>query len=141
MTRTLALLLVGSALGLAHAQEKAPPKSQTEIAYPIPLDKTDKVATKAGKWNEPNPISSDTDLTKLVGDATTRKKILDAVDFKTHVLLIFSWSGSGKDIVEAKIVEETPKEVRFSLSPGATDDLREHVQMFAVKKETRWTAK
>ena len=141
MARTLVLLLVGSALGLAHAQEKAPPKSQTEIAYPIPLDNTDKVAAKSGKWNEPNPISSVDDLTKLVADANTRKKILDAVDFKTHVLLIFSWSGSGKDTVEAKIVEETPKEVRFSLNPGATDDLREHVQLFAVKKETRWTAK
>lgn len=141
MTRILALLIAVAVPCIAFAQDKEKPTTRTELAFAIPLDKADKVATKAGKWNEPNPISSVDDLTKLVGEAATRKKILDAVDFKTHVLLVFSWSGSGKDAVEAKIVEETPKEVRFSLNPGATDDLREHVQLFAVKKETRWVAK
>ena len=141
MLRILALLVAVAASGVAIAQDKEKPTTRTEVAFAIPLDKADKVAAKAGKWNEPNPISSVDDLTKLVGEAATRKKILDAVDFKTHVLLVFSWSGSGKDVIEAKVVEETPKEVRFSLNPGATDDIRENVQLFAVKKETRWIAK
>ena len=141
MIRTFALLLVAALVAPVQAQETDPPKPKTEIAFAIPLAKTDKLAVKDGKWSEPNPISSVDDLTKLVGDATTRKKILEAIDFKTHVLLVFSWSGSGQDAVEAKIVEENPVEVRFSLKPGATDDLRSNVQLFAVKKETRWTAK
>ena len=141
MIRTCGLLLIVALAGFAPAQVKDPPKPSTEVAFAIPLDKADKVAAKAGKWNEPNPISSVDDLTKLVGEAAVRKKILDAVDFKTHVLLIFSWTGSGKDVIEAKVVDETSDEVRFSLNPGATKDKREHVQLFAVKKETRWIAK
>ncbi len=141
MTRILVCLLAVAASGAVIAQDKEKPTSRTEVAFAIPLDKADKISAKAGKWNEPNPISSVDDLTKLVGDAAARKKILDAVDFKTHVLLVFSWTGSGKDVVEAKVVEETPKEVRFSLNPGDTNDARENVQLFAVKKEIRWIAK
>ena len=141
MIRTFAILLVAALIAPIHAQETDPPKPKTDVSFAIPLAKTDKLAAKDGKWSEPNPVSSVDDLTKLVGDAATRKKILEAIDFKTHVLLVFAWSGSGQDAVEAKIVEENPMEVRFSLKPGATDDTRSNVQLFAVKKEIRWTAK
>jgi len=137
MLRTFGLLLALAALGVVQAQDK--PKIAKVIE--IPLGATDKVAVKSGDWDKPHPISADDDLKKFISDAPTRKKVLGAIDFQTHVLLLFAWQGSGGDKIAAKIVEETPQEIRFTMKAGATDDIRQNVQLFAVAKETRWTAK
>lgn len=137
MLRTFGLLVAVAAIGLVQAQDK--PKLAKIVA--IPLDKADKVDVKSGDWDKPHPVSADDDLKKFVSDAPTRKKVLDAIDFKTHVLLVFAWQGSSGDKVAAMIVEETPQEVRFTMKAGATDDVRQNVQLFAVAKETRWIAK
>ena len=137
MFRTVALLSAFAAFGFAIAEDK--PK--TDVVVAIPLGKADKVDVKSGDWDKPHPISADDDLKKFISDAPTRKKVLGSIDFQTHVLLLFAWQGSGSDAIAAKIVEETPKEVRFTMKAGATDDVRQNVQLFAVAKETRWTAK
>ena len=137
MFRTAAVFSVFAAFGFGLAEDKPKP----DLVVAIPLVATDKVAIKAADWEKPYPITDADDLKKMVPDAATRKKVMDAIDFKTHVLLVFAWQGSGGDAIGAKIVEETPKEVRFTLKAGATDDVRQNVQLFAVAKETRWTAK
>ncbi len=137
MIRTLGVLALLIAFGFASAEDK--PK--TGLVVPIPLDKADKVEAKSGEWDRPHPISDADDLKKFVPDAATRKKVMDAIDFKTHVLLVFAWQGSGGDRLAAAVTEDVPQEVRFALKAGATDDTRQHVQLFAVKKEARWTAK
>jgi hypothetical protein len=137
MIRSLAVAIALAGIGIALAEDK--PKPGPVVA--IPLEATDKVSVKSGDWDKPHPIAADDDLKKFITDAPTRKKILESVDFNTHVLLLFAWQGSGGDRVAAKIVEEAPKEVRFTMKAGATDDIRQNVQLFAVAKETRWTAK
>lgn len=141
MNRFLSFLTIAGFLVTSSHAVAQDTKPKADVLVKIPLEPSDKIAAKSGKWSEPTPITGSDDLMPLVGDVATRKKILDAIDFKTHVLLVFAWSGSGGDVVEGKITDDTPAEARFSLKPGATDDVRSHVQLFAVKKETRWIAK
>lgn len=137
MARTIAWLVVLALFGIALAQDK--PK--VGKVMPITLDKADKIDVKSGEWDKPYPVTADDDLKKFISDAPTRKKVLDAVDFKTHVLLVFAWQGSGGDRIAAAIAEDAPENVRFILKAGATDDVRQNIQLFAVPKEMRWTAK
>ena len=137
MIRTLGFLSLLAAVAFAHAEDQPKPGK----IVPIPLEGTDKIAVKVGDWNKPTPVSDSDDLKKFVTEPATLKKVMEGVDFKTHILLVFAWQGSGGDKLTAALTDDTPQEVRFTLKPGVTDDLRSHVQLFAVKKEVRWTAK
>jgi hypothetical protein len=90
-----------------------------------------------GDWNKPQVIRSDEDAAKHFdkeGLAALGKK----VDLKKQIVLIFAWKGSGQDRLSYTVAESFPEQIAFSLKPGATDDLREHVHVFALRSNVKW---
>ena len=132
---TFVLLFAVSVAAVAEDKPIGQPVVEVKLA------KDDKFEVKPGKWSTPSVVKSEDELKKLVPDEATRGKIAKAVDLKTHDLLVFCWQGSGGDKLSYTILESYPEQVRFSVKPGATDDRRTHVKLFAVRKDVTWSAK
>lgn len=65
----------------------------------------------------------------------TSEAIEKQVDFTKEHLLLFKWSGSGRDKLEFSVEEgKDGPVVVFKLTPGLTRDLRQHSRLFAVSK-------
>jgi hypothetical protein len=137
MTRLLMIPLVALFGILARADDKKPAAAFTEIA----VEKGDKIEAKGGKATEPVKITSAAELEKAVPDETTRTRLAKLVDFKTHVLLVFAWQGSGQDKLEYTVLQSDPPQVEFTVSPGRTKDLRSHVHLFVVRSDVKWSVK
>lgn len=138
MTRLFAALAAAVVLvAAAPAEEKKLKEAIVEIAN----DKADKIETKDGKWNTPMAVTSEKELEKAIPDEETRKRIAKLVDFKEQVLLVFAWEGSGGDKLEYVVLESYPEQIKFSYKAGATDDLRKHVKLFALRKNVKWSVK
>ncbi len=136
MTRA-AFALVFAVSVAAVAEDKPVGKP----VFNIKLDKDNKIEVKPGKWTVPSVAKSEDELKKLVEDEATRAKIAKAMDLRTHDLLVFCWQGSGGDKLTYTVAESLPEQVRFTVKPGVTDDLRTHVKLFAVRKNVTWSAK
>lgn len=87
------------------------------------------------KWSEPVVIKTAEDAAKHFGKAP------DGVDFKKQIVLLFAWQGSGGDKLEYAILESFPEQIPFSLKPGLTRDLRQHIHVFALRSNVKWSIK
>ena len=58
------------------------------------------------------------------------------MQFETHGVLVFQWSGSGRDALAIKTVHDGV--VTFQYTRGRTRDLRQHVQAFVLDKRIGW---
>jgi hypothetical protein len=69
----------------------------------------------------------------------TPEAIQKQIDFTKEHLLLFKWSGSGRDKLEFRVEEgkEGPVVV-FKLTPGLTRDLRQHSRLYAVTNNATW---
>ena len=141
MTRLLAAAALLALVAPAPADDKKEEKKVKEAIVEIAVDKADKIETKGGKATAPTAVTSDKELEKAIPDEDTRKRIAKLVDFKEQVLLVFAWEGSGQDKIEYVVLESFPEQIRFSYKPGATDDLRRHVKLFALRNNVKWSAK
>jgi len=64
---------------------------------------------------------------------------LDAlVDFNRQHVLLFAWSGSGRDKLTYEVLESVPEQVAFTYQPGRTRDLRRHAYAFALRNDVTW---
>jgi hypothetical protein len=124
--------------GLVGAEE---PKKRNEPTYPIAVQKADKIGVKPGKWNAPTVVTDPKELEAAIPDADTRKRIAGEVDLKAYNLLIFCWQGSGGDKLDTLILESFPEQLKFSLKPGVTDDLRTHTLLVTARKNVKWSTK
>ena len=65
------------------------------------------------------------------------------MDFGTEQLLLFTWSGSGRDKLtpEFKVLCSKSKEaeVVFRYTPGGSTDRKAHARLFVVPKDKRTT--
>lgn len=69
-------------------------------------------------------------------DATGRAAAKKAVNFAKEKLVVFAWSGSGRDQLTAELQTRGPKRVAvFRYRMGETDDLHRHTQAYAVPKD------
>lgn len=69
------------------------------------------------------------------------KKLAEKVDFSQQIVLVFAWRGSGQDRLESRVAESFPEQVTFSLVPGRTKDLRQHVEVYALRSNVKWTVR
>jgi hypothetical protein len=91
-------------------------------------------------WNKPIVIKSQDDAAKHFGkDAVA--EIAKKVDFKKQIVLVFAWQGSGGDKLEYQVLESSPEQIPFSLTPGRTKDLRSHSRVFALRSDVKWSVK
>ena len=57
------------------------------------------------------------------------------MSFETHRVLLFTWSGSGRDRLDFDLGDG---KVIFRYVPGRTRDYRKHQKAFAVTKSLTW---
>lgn len=69
------------------------------------------------------------------------KKLLEQVDFAEQHVLLFAWAGSGRDKLTFDVAESYPEQIQFKLARGMTRDLRQHVRVFAIRSNVKWTTK
>lgn len=100
----------------------------------------EKTAFKDSVWNKPIVIKSRDEAAKHFGKDEL-EAIAKKVDFKKQIVLVFAWQGSGGDKLEYKILESFPEQIPFSLRPGATDDIRAHSRVFALRANVKWSVK
>lgn len=70
----------------------------------------------------------------------TIETLADKIDFDKQQLLIFAWEGSGQDRIfgrTAKAKDELT--TRFHYTPGSTEDLKTHVQVYSIPKDIEWS--
>ena len=63
------------------------------------------------------------------------------VDFEKQVVLVFAWRGSGQDRLTYAVAESFPEQIFFTVKPGRTRDLREHVQVYALRANVKWSVR
>jgi len=74
-------------------------------------------------------------------DEANLKKLAEKVDFTQQVVLVFAWRGSGQDKLESTVAESCPEQIRFRLLHGRTRDLRQHVEVHALRSNVKWTVR
>ena len=89
-------------------------------------------AVEASDKKEPDKVARE--ITDRTSEAIQKQ-----VDFNKEQLLLFKWSGSGRDKLELRVEEEKAGAVVvFKLTPGLTRDLRPHVRLYAVANDAAW---
>ena len=61
-------------------------------------------------------------------------KALAKVDFTKRKLVVFVWSGSGRDEIQPVVKESYPEQISFTKTRGRTRDLRQHFVVFSIRK-------
>ena len=93
-----------------------------------------------GAFGLPTLIRDETQLDRMFGDVDVATSISEQVDFATEELLVFSWQGSGQDMLTPTVVEEEDGvAVVFEYTQGLTRDLVGHTALFAIDQDVDWT--
>jgi hypothetical protein len=73
---------------------------------------------------------------KAFADDAGREAAKKQVDFATEKLVVFAWSGSGRDRLTPELKTDGKKVTAvFAYKVGETDDLRRHAVAFVVPKD------
>ena len=110
-----------------------------------PIKQIEKLAPKrtvfeGSSWKKPLVLKSEKEAAEHF-DADELAKLTKQVDFAKQFVLLFAWRGSGQDKLDAAVAESYPEQIFFSHTPGRTRDLREHVRVFALRSNVRWSVK
>jgi hypothetical protein len=88
-----------------------------------------------GSPTEPTIIADADALARAFPDAKAQARIKEQVDFAKQQVVYFRWAGSGQDRITSREVKDGAKVmVIFDYTPGLTRDLRQHQELFAVRK-------
>jgi len=91
-------------------------------------------------WTKPQVLKSVEESEKLFG-----KEGLDSlakeVDFAKQIVVVFAWRGSGGDKLNYTVAESSPEQIVFALVRGRTRDLRQHTQVYVLRKNVVWSVK
>ena len=85
----------------------------------------------------PLQIRTSQELVKAFGKEQAAK-IQKQVDLEHQVVVVFAWKGSGQDQLNYTILKSNPPQYRFSFVDGETDDLRQHVHVYALRLDIKW---
>lgn len=89
-------------------------------------------AVEASDKKEPDKVARE------IADRSS-EAIQKQVDFTKEHLLLFKWSGSGRDKLEFAVEEGKDGPVLvFKITPGLTRDLRQHSRLYAVTNNATW---
>ena len=84
---------------------------------------------------KPFVIRDGKELAKVFADEADQAALGKQADLDKQFLLLFSWSGSGQDMLAH---QERDGKVVFKYTRGLTRDLRYHVKLYALKKGASW---
>lgn len=71
-------------------------------------------------------------------DAESLANLKKQVDFDKRFVLVFAWSGSGRDHLDYVVMESFPERVQFKFRAGRTKDLRGHYRVYSLRKNVRY---
>ena len=126
---TIAVAIVLSAFAAAA-------EGKDKLVHELEL-KSPKIGVKKGAQpGDAAKITSKAELAELIPDEATRDALAEIVDFDKSYILIFAWAGSGGDKLAA--VDEKGEAV-FTVTRGKTKDRRQHLRVFAVAKDAKWS--
>jgi hypothetical protein len=127
------LTRIAMAVVLAGLVLPALAADKDDVVREIPIKLEREVAS--GAVDKPTVITSEAELAKAIPEKDVQAKVAKDVDFKTHKLLFFVWTGSGTD----KLTPTAEKnKVVFGYTPGVTDDVKKHFRLFALSKDASW---
>jgi hypothetical protein len=137
----LRLLLALGCCGLwnvvvAAEPEPAPPK-------PIAIRKVTDLMGIAWDYNkkvdQPLIINNAAELAKEFEDKAIQAKINAVVDLSKERLIVFSWSGSGKDQLQLVSADTMNMgNTTFVYKRGLTRDLRQHTHIYVMPQGTKF---
>ena len=134
MTRLIAWGLAGALVMPCGAQEVTTPIVELRGVTP------QRSAYQVAKRGVPVVIKSAAAAARHFDEAAVGK-LQKQVDFKKQIVLLFAWRGSGQDKLEHVLLKSFPEQVRFSLKPGRTRDLRPHHHVYALRSNVKWSSK
>jgi len=110
-----------------------------------PIKELDKLSPKrnaleASSVRKPLLLRSAKDAAEYFAEGELAK-LNQQVDFAQQFVLLFGWRGSGQDRLESVVAESYPEQVSFTYKPGRTRDLREHVRVYALRSNVKWSVK
>ena len=119
--------------------------SSSSEPQPPPREQLDKLVPKRNVfdrsgWKKPLVLRSQEEAANHL-DAEELAKLRKQVDFAKQFVLLFAWRGSGQDRLDAAVAESYPEQIFFSYAPGSTRDLQEHVRVFALRSNVKWSVK
>ena len=140
MAPRLSVLLMTSILLVNTGVTAAEPDAKL-----APIQKIEGVQAKesifeACSVKKPQVIRTAEDAAKHFDEANL-KALAEKVDFAQQIVLVFAWRGSGQDRLESRVAESYPEQITFSLTPGRTRDLRQHIEIFALRSNVKWTVR
>jgi hypothetical protein len=97
-------------------------------------------AFKASGSSKPIAIKTEKDAADYFA-ADELAKLTKQVDFKTQIILVFAWQGSGQDKINFAVAESYPEQISFTYTPGRTKDLRQHTKIYILRSNVTWSAK
>jgi hypothetical protein len=132
--RTLLLAaLLGGLTGWAAEDDKKDEKDKRVRELELKDVKLDDIQAKKGI---PTKVTSREELAKAVPDKAAAEAIAKQVDFAKEYVVLWAWSGSGRDQLTWQIERGEKGSVAvFTLTPGKTRDLRHHRHVYAVQKD------
>jgi hypothetical protein len=95
-----------------------------------------KAVPPMSRADKPTEIKNEEQLSKAFPQKELVEQIKKDVDFDKQKLLLFAWSGSGKDKISFDAGKD---EVTFTYQRGLTRDLRAHFHLFAIPKDAKWS--
>jgi hypothetical protein len=130
----LALMLaVGAVFSFSPAAlAELPPIASIDDVKPQLL------AFEAAKRDAPLVIRTKDEAAKYF-DEDALARLNEEVDFEKQFVLVFAWRGSGQDRVTHAVAESFPEQIFFTLTPGRTKDLRQHVHVYALRSNVKWS--
>lgn len=97
---------------------------------------TSSLVNPRGKVFHPTIIATKIELAKHVRDTGAQRLILNKANLKRSNVVLFQWSGSGGDRlkISTKKLDTGVKVAEFQYFAGFTDDIQQHVHIFAVPR-------
>ena len=110
-----------------------------------PIEKVDGTIPKKGvlrsaNAKKPLEIRSAKEAAKHF-DEDNLAKLKKKVDFAKQFVLVFTWRGSGQDRLKYAVAESYPEQIFFTYKRGRTRDLRQHIYVFALRSNVKWSVK
>jgi hypothetical protein len=135
LVRLLLALACCGLFNVATADEPAP--------KPILIRKVTDLTGIAWDYNkkvdQPLIINNLDELAKEFEDKAVQAKIKAVVDLTKDRLIIFTWSGSGKDQLQLVSADTLNKgNTTFAYKPGLTRDLRQHTHIYVMPQGTKF---
>jgi hypothetical protein len=133
MKMTLAILALTAVLRAADPEPVDPAKWK---AREVPVPEGARLSDKFEVVLAAVKVTSEKELEKHVSQKEARAALLKAVNFSKEYLVIFTWAGSGGDMLTPEAVKDKDGTVAvFVRTIGLTKDLREHQKVYALPRK------